>query len=91
MRADEAKRLAAKMNSEKIATQYAEILGHIHRRASDGHLQFIYGGYMYDQNKEALRLMGYTLANDKGTDSILVSWREAVLNDGEETPLILPS
>lgn len=91
MRADDAKRLATKMNAEKIATQYAEILGHIHRRASDGHLQFVYGGYMYDQNKEALTLMGYVLANDKGTDSILVSWREASLRDGEEAPLIIPS
>lgn len=91
MRADDAKRLAAKMNKEKIANQYAEILGHIHRRASDGHLQFIYGGYMYDQNKAALKLMGYVMGNDKGTDSILVSWREALLDEGEEAPLILPS
>ena len=89
MRADEAKRLAAKMNKEKISSQYGEILNNIQRRATEGRLQLIYGGYLYEQNKEALILLGYRLSSDRGTDSILITWHEAPLADGEEAPLII--
>ena len=90
MRAEEAKKLASRMHAEKIATQYAEILGHIQRRASDGHLQFVFHGYMFPENEQALRLLGYKVGNDRGTDSMMVSWRE-VTAAPEDSGIILPS
>lgn len=81
MRAEEAKRIAANMNREKIANQYAEVLAGISRRANEGHMQMIYHGYMFPENKEALTLLGYNISNDKGTDSLLISWREATSSD----------
>lgn len=90
MRAEEAKRLASKMHAEKIATQYAEMLTNIQRRAAEGHMQFIFHGYMFPENEQALRLLGYKVGNDRGTDSIMVSWRE-VDASSEESGIIIPS
>lgn len=74
MRAEEAKKLASTKHAEKIAIQYADILSQIQKRASDGHMQTIYHGYMFPENNEALKLLGYKVENDRGTDSVLISW-----------------
>ena len=90
MRAEEAKRIAANNNREKITHQYSELLATIQRKAADGHMQFIFHGYMYPENKEALLLLGYKLNNDRGTDSLIVSWREATTVEGDSS-IIIPA
>lgn len=77
MRAEEAKKLAMIKHKEKVDTQFGEILKSIQQRASEGHLQLIYHGYMWEENRKALELLGYQTGNDRGTDSIMISWREA--------------
>ncbi len=88
MRAEEAKKLALTKHAEKIATQYSEILSHIQKRASEGHLQFIFHGYMFPENVEAMKLLGYKLINEKGTDSLLISWREVAFPDSSSALII---
>lgn len=88
MRAEEAKKLAFSKHAEKIATQYADILSQIQRRASDGHLQTIYHGYMFPENLEALKLLGYKIQNDKGTDSLMIAWYH--VDTPADSSIILP-
>lgn len=90
MRAEEAKKLASTKHAEKIASQYTEILSNIQRRAADGHMQFIFHGYMFPENEQALKLLGYKVGNDRGTDSMMISWREVSVSSEDSSIIITP-
>lgn len=81
MRAEEARERARRNHQSHIAEQYGDILKKIGENCDLGLTQLVYKGYIFPDNVQALRFLGYVLHGVKQTDTVTISWETQIEQD----------